>query len=105
MPDRGAPPKGGAKVNEGRAQRSTQPPAPRKLTFKERAELAGIEEAIAVAETGVRELETTLYDPAVFKDRAPEVPAIIASLDAARHSVEKLFARWQELDAIAALER
>jgi ABC transport system ATP-binding/permease protein len=92
-------------ANSGRAQRSTQPPAPRKLTFKERAELGGIEEAIAVAETGVRELEATLSDPAVFKDRAPEVPAIIASLDTARLAVEKLFARWQELDAIAASER
>ncbi len=79
--------------------------APRKLTFKERAELAGIEAAIAAAEVRVRELEATLSDPVVFKERAAEVPAIIASLDAARVAVDRLFARWQELDAIAASER
>jgi ABC transport system ATP-binding/permease protein len=74
--------------------------APRKLTFKEARELDGIEGAIAAAETRVRELEATLSDPAVFKDRGSEVQGIIAALDAARAEVEQLFARWQELDAL-----
>ncbi|MBL0216135.1 MAG: ABC-F family ATP-binding cassette domain-containing protein [Myxococcales bacterium] len=87
--------------------RDTRPPptkgaGPRKLTFKERNELAGIEEAIAAAEKQVTELEATLSDPSVFKDRGTEVQALIAKLDAARHTVEQLFARWQELDTIAA---
>ena len=74
--------------------------APRKRTFKEKAELAGMEAAIEAAETRVRELETTLSDPAVFKDRPTEVQTLVASLDAARVEVERLFARWQELEAI-----
>jgi len=74
--------------------------APRKRTFKEKAELAGMEAAIEVAETRVRELETTLSDPAVFKDRAAEVPTLVTALDGARAEVERLFARWQELEAI-----
>ncbi len=74
--------------------------APRKRTFKERAELAGMEAAIEAAETRVRELEATLSDPAVFKDRPTEVQTLVASLDAARAEVERLFARWQELEAI-----
>ncbi len=87
--------------------RDTRPPplkgaGPRKLTFKERHELAGIEEAIAAAEKQVTELEATLSDPSVFKDRGAEVQALIGKLDAARATVEQLFARWQELDAIAA---
>jgi ATP-binding cassette subfamily F protein uup len=77
-----------------------KPAAPRKLTFKEARELEGIEDAIAAAEQKVVELEATLSDPSVFKDRPTEVQTIIASLDAARADVERLFARWQELDAI-----
>ncbi|MBV8761944.1 MAG: ATP-binding cassette domain-containing protein [Deltaproteobacteria bacterium] len=74
--------------------------APRKRTFKEKAELAGMEGAIEAAESRVRELEATLSDPAVFKDRPTEVQTLVAALDAARAEVERLFARWQELEAI-----
>jgi ATP-binding cassette subfamily F protein uup len=72
----------------------------RKLTFKEKHELANIEEAIVAAEREVATLEATLSDPGVFKDRAAEVPELVGKLEAARHEVERLFARWQELDAI-----
>ena len=34
-----------------------------------------------------------------------DVQGLVKSLDAARVAVEQLFARWQELDAIAALDR
>jgi ATP-binding cassette subfamily F protein uup len=74
--------------------------APRKLTFKEKAELGGIEDAIHAAERAVADLEATLSDPAVFKERPTEVDSLIAKLDAARVEVDRLFARWQELDAI-----
>jgi ABC transport system ATP-binding/permease protein len=77
-----------------------KPAGPRKLTFKEARELETIEEAIAAAEARVKALEATLSDPGVFKDRPTEVHALIAELDAARGEVERLFARWQELDAI-----
>jgi ATP-binding cassette subfamily F protein uup len=73
---------------------------PRKLTFKEKQELAGIESAIEAAEREVAALETTLSDPSVFKERGAEVQALVGKLDAARVEVERLFARWQELDAI-----
>jgi hypothetical protein len=36
----------------------------------------------------------------VFKDRGAEVPGLVAALDAARADVERLFARWQELEAL-----
>jgi ABC transport system ATP-binding/permease protein len=79
---------------------AARPAGPRKLTFKEARELEAIEGTIAAAETRVGELEAQLSDPGVFKDRPTEVPALIAGLDAARAEVERLFARWQELDAI-----
>jgi ATP-binding cassette subfamily F protein uup len=77
-------------------------PAARKLTFKEQHELAGIEAAIEAAEHEVGGLEATLQDPAVYAARAPEVPALVAALDAARARVDALYARWQELASIAA---
>jgi ATP-binding cassette subfamily F protein uup len=79
---------------------AARPSGPRKLTFKEARELEAIEDTIATAEARVAELEATLSDPTVFKDRPTEVQALIAELDAARAEVERLFVRWQELDAI-----
>jgi ATP-binding cassette subfamily F protein uup len=70
------------------------------MTFKEKAELAAIEDTIAAAERSVAAQEATLSDPAVFKDRPTEVAGLVAKLDAARAEVERLFARWQELDAL-----
>ncbi len=78
----------------------SKPAGLRKLTFKEARELEGIEDQIATAEARVVELEATLSNPAVFKDRAVDVQTLVASLDAARTDVERLFARWQELDAL-----
>jgi ATP-binding cassette subfamily F protein uup len=81
---------------------ATKPTGPRKLTFKEARELETIEDAIAAAEDRVTALEATLSDPGVFKDRPTEIQALIADLEVARAEVERLFARWQELDAIKA---
>jgi ABC transport system ATP-binding/permease protein len=80
----------------------TRQVAPKKLTFKEKAELGGIEDVILAAEARVTELERTLEDPTTFKDRAPEVRTLIAQLDAARVEVTRLYARWEELAAIPA---
>jgi len=80
--------------------RSAAPAGPRKLTFKEARELEAIEDTIAAAEDRVKTLEATLSDPGVFKDRPTEIQALIAELEAARGEVERLFARWQELDAV-----
>ena len=87
---------GGGSKREGRAPKA----GPRKLTFKEKAELAGIEEAIAAAEEAVVTREATLSDPAVFKDRPTEVTGLVAALDDARSEVDRLYARWHELDTL-----
>ena len=94
--------RGGREAKEIRlaAATTTKPAGARKLSFKEAKELEGIEDAIAAAEARVATLESTLSDPTVFKDRPTEVQKLITSLDTARADVERLFARWQELDAV-----
>jgi ABC transport system ATP-binding/permease protein len=85
---------------ESKDTRAAKPVGPRKMSFKEARELDAIEDTIAAAEARVTTLEATLSDPGVFKDRPTEVQALIAELEAARGEVERLFARWQELDAL-----
>ncbi len=74
---------------------------PRKLTLAERKELEGMEEAILVAEEAVAELEGKLNDPEFQKNYA-EIPATVAKLDAAKAEVVRLYARWEELEAVSA---
>ena len=76
--------------------------AGRKLTYKEKQELEGIEAAIGAAEARVAGLQATLEDPAIYRTRAAEVPALVAALDAARAEVDRLYARWEELEALRA---
>jgi ATP-binding cassette subfamily F protein uup len=75
---------------------------PRKLSFKEKQELAGIEAIIHAAEARVADLERTVSDPDIFKTRAAEVAGLVAELDAARAELDRLFARWQDLESLAA---
>ncbi len=49
----------------------------------------------------LRRPQAALQDPGLFKDRGAEVPAMVASLDTARGEVERLYARWQELEELA----
>jgi ATP-binding cassette subfamily F protein uup len=76
-------------------------PAPRtklwKLTYREQQELDGMEAAITAAEQAVAERE------AEVERAAPAGHAALAdacrALEAARQAVERLYARWQELEA------
>jgi ATP-binding cassette subfamily F protein uup len=90
------------RAEETRAEpRRARPAGPRRITYKERQELDGMEAAIVAAEARVVELEAALSDPALFKERGTEVPALVAELDRARLAVERLFARWHELEELA----
>jgi ATP-binding cassette subfamily F protein uup len=74
---------------------------PRKLTFHEQRELAGMEPAIHAAEARVSELESTLATPDFYATRAKDAPALLKDLEAAKSEVTRLYARWEELDEIA----
>jgi ATP-binding cassette subfamily F protein uup len=73
---------------------------PRRRSFHEQRELAGIEAAIGAAEVQVAERELELADPELYAKRGADVPGLVVALDAARAEVDRLYARWQELDAI-----
>ena len=58
-----------------------------------------MEAAIEKAETKKAELEGKLADPAVFA-KASEVASLSAELEVASKEVDRLYARWQELQSL-----
>jgi ATP-binding cassette subfamily F protein uup len=78
------------------------PAAPKKggrLSYKDQREFDGIEAAIEAAENKKSELEAKLADPTVFT-RASEVASLSAELEVATREVDRLYARWQELQSL-----
>jgi ATP-binding cassette subfamily F protein uup len=76
------------------------PQRPRKLSFNEQRELEGIEATILAAEEQKAALEAKLSDPATYATDGASVPRLRAELEAASAEVERLYARWQELEAL-----
>jgi ATP-binding cassette subfamily F protein uup len=72
---------------------------PRKLTFAERRELEGLMPRIEEAESTVVALEARLADPAVYAAGGDAVRTMLGDLDSARAEVERLIARWEDLEA------
>jgi ATP-binding cassette subfamily F protein uup len=79
--------------------RALAPGSPRRRTWGEQQELNAIETGIEAAEAQVAALTATLNDPGLYKERSREVPELVAALEAARAEVDRLYARWQELEA------
>ena len=73
---------------------------PRKLSFKEQRELEGIEAQIHAVEAEVARIEGLFADPEFFRKHAAQVNQLTSELDAAKANVPKLYARWEELEAV-----
>jgi ATP-binding cassette subfamily F protein uup len=69
------------------------------LNWKEQRELEGMEAAIEEAEARRTELERVLADPETYTARLPEVAALESQRSEAATQVEKLYARWEKLQA------
>ena len=67
-----------------------------KLSYKEQRELDAMEAAIEAAETRKAAAEAALGDPQVYGSKE-KAAAANAELEAATADVERLYARWQEL--------
>jgi len=79
------------------AQPAKPAPKPKRLSYKEQQELDRMEETILTAENAVREIESTLNDPAFFAARAAEAPALVEKLAATKTEVARHYERWEEL--------
>jgi ATP-binding cassette subfamily F protein uup len=91
-----------SRLQEARLQNAlpTLSTKPRKLTFKEKSELEGIETAILAAEQDAEILEANLHDPKFQSTRFAEIPALIDQLDATKIEVARLYQRWEELEQL-----
>ena len=85
-----------------KAERKAQPKPekPRKLSYKEQQELAGMEERILEKEGEAEELEKTLSDPEFYAKRAEEAGRLSAELEEMKGEIVKLYERWEELEAV-----
>jgi ATP-binding cassette subfamily F protein uup len=75
---------------------------PGKLSFKEQRELEGMEAAILAAEERKAALEAALSDPATYRQDGAAVAGMRAELEQATAEVERLYARWQDLESLRA---
>ncbi|MGC1416536.1 MAG: ATP-binding cassette domain-containing protein, partial [Candidatus Acidiferrum sp.] len=69
----------------------------RKLSYKESRELEGMEQRIAEAEQELHNLHEALQNPAIMSD-GPRLHSASLQLDEARKTVDRLYARWAELE-------
>lgn len=80
--------------------RQGNPPKRKGLSFKEKNELAGMESAILEAETLVDRIQARLAEPDVMNSHV-RLQQECQALEEAQKRVNDLYARWQELEAIA----
>jgi ATP-binding cassette subfamily F protein uup len=74
----------------------------RKLSYKEARELETIEADILVAEAEVKRLETDFAAPDFHEKHGHDWQALETQLKEAKERVPRLYARWEELEAIKA---
>ena len=85
-----APPRGG----EGERPRARS----KRLGYLEQRELDAMQAAIVEAETALEMCRRAAEDPGIASDPAG-LQARYAALEAARAEVDRLYARWAELEA------
>jgi ATP-binding cassette subfamily F protein uup len=72
--------------------------APRRLAYREQREWEGMEQTILEAEKALDACRRATEDPAIASDAAA-LQERFAALEAARADVDRLYARWAELEA------
>jgi ABC transport system ATP-binding/permease protein len=78
-------------------ERKPSPRKPGKLSFKEQRDLEGIEAQIEAAESRKAQAEAALGDVQTYAKEPQRVPALQRQLDESAAEIERLYARWQEL--------
>jgi ATP-binding cassette subfamily F protein uup len=88
--------RGGSGERQPTSAAST-PSRPKKLGYHDQREWEGIEAAVLTAEERLKAAEEALADPAVATD-ASRLQKRIAEAKEAREEVDRLYARWAELE-------
>ena len=73
---------------------------PRKLTFKERAELEALPAALELLEKEQRQLYDDMADPAFYQGDSSAVPQAKKRLLEIDSKLKELYVRWEELEII-----
>ena len=73
---------------------------PRKLSWKETQELAGMEATILAAEENVARIEALFAEPDFHRDHGQRTEELVAELGREKARVAALYERWQELEAV-----
>ena len=85
------------------AESSRAPEAkPRKMTWKEKAELEGMEAAILKDEESVTRIESLFADPEFHSKHGAKTSELTIELETAKKQSAALYARWEELEALRA---
>jgi ATP-binding cassette subfamily F protein uup len=74
----------------------------RKPSYKEQRELESLPARIDTLENEQRQLSEEVSSPDFYKRPAPEITAALARLDALGEELAQAYARWDELDSLAA---
>jgi ABC transport system ATP-binding/permease protein len=92
-----------APMNSSRsAGMATKPAKPGKLSFKEARELEGIEAQILALEQEMGRIEGLFALPDFHRTHATQTNELLATLAAAKEKLPRLYARWEELEAMKA---
>jgi len=75
-----------------------------KLSYKEKLELEQITGDIERAEQEAAQVEALLNDPTLYAERVEEVPSIVARQRELHDDIDRMMARWMELESKAAGE-
>jgi ATP-binding cassette subfamily F protein uup len=80
----------------------TRAAKPRKLSFKEARELEGMEAHIHAVEGEIARIEGLFASPDFHRAHATQTTQLTADLAAAKENLARLYARWEELEAVKA---
>jgi len=97
QPQHAEPPAQAASVTP--AAPSASPAKKDRLSYKEQRELDGMEAAILASEERKAELERVLADPSTWTQPSGGGAALQGELEAVTLEVDRLYARWGELQA------
>ena len=84
------------------ATKAAKPVKPRKLSFKEARELEGMEAQIHAVDAEIARIENLFASPDFHRTHATQTNQLNADLAAAKDGLARLYARWEELEAIKA---